>query len=290
MKTKILLIVLVAFLVISVVPVTTAIAADDKAEEKAKGPDEKAKAPDLEKIEFIHWKKGFGRPTCNNNGVCEPELGENPSCGDCKNGDEDPTDPEATCYAFMGKYGKKYLKLRELPVTYRINPNNPYNLSAAFVAEAISGGAEEWDWFTETTELFNQCEIDPAGTAYKDQNYVNGISFGNYYSDSGIIAACTVWYNPATKTIVEFDIIFETDYTWGDAGETDEDNLGDTNVMDLQNIATHELGHALGLADVYEGCPEVTMYGYSMEGETKKRTLAEPDIIGILELYPDPAP
>lgn len=28
------------------------------------------------------------KPACNNNGICEPELGENPSCSDCKNGDE----------------------------------------------------------------------------------------------------------------------------------------------------------------------------------------------------------
>jgi len=114
---------------------------------------------------------------------------------------------------------------------------------------------------------------------------VNGISFGNYYSDPFIIAACTVWYSPATKAIVEFDIIFETDYNWGYAGPTSETELGDTNLMDLQNIATHELGHAVGLADVYEGCPEVTMYGISEEGETKKRTLEGPDVTGILILY-----
>jgi len=31
-----------------------------------------------------------GKPTCNDNGDCEPELGENPSCPDCKNGEEEP--------------------------------------------------------------------------------------------------------------------------------------------------------------------------------------------------------
>jgi len=35
----------------------------------------------------------LAKPTCNYNGVCEPELGENPSCGDCKNGEEEPTPP-----------------------------------------------------------------------------------------------------------------------------------------------------------------------------------------------------
>lgn len=80
--------------------------------------------------------------------------------------------------------------------------------------------------------------------------------------------------------------MFETNHTWGYAGPTNETELGDLNVMDLQNIATHELGHGVGLADLYEtSCSEVTMYGYSTEGETKKRTLEEPDIIGIQKLY-----
>ena len=56
--------------------------------------------------------------------------------------------------------------------------------------------------------------------------------------------------------------------------------------MDLQNIAVHELGHSFGLADIYSSsCAEVTMYGYSTEGETKKRTLEQPDITGIQKLY-----
>lgn len=56
--------------------------------------------------------------------------------------------------------------------------------------------------------------------------------------------------------------------------------------MDLQNIATHELGHGFGLADLYESnASEETMYGYSTEGEIKKRSLYSGDIAGIHDLY-----
>ena len=60
----------------------------------------------------------------------------------------------------------------------------------------------------------------------------------------------------------------------------------DPTKMDLQNIAIHELGHGIGLLDVYEdACADVTMYGYGTEGETKKRTLETPDITGYTEMY-----
>lgn len=269
MKTKILIGILVSSLVISVVTAGLLIPAKAEAKGKPETPGEKAKPPDLEKIEFIHWRKDFAKPPCDHDGVCDP--GENPSCPDCKNGEEKPPDPETTCYAFMGKYGKKYLKWRNLPITCVIHPN-----LGDFGWAAVVLSTDTWDLWTGSN-LFGGFQL--GDVAYGDGDGKNAICFGNYYSDPGIIAACTVWYNPATKAIVEFDITFETDFEWGDAGS-------DTSVMDLQNIATHELGHALGLADVYDtGCSDVTMYGYSVEGETEKRTLEGPDITGIQALY-----
>lgn len=51
---------------------------------------------ETEEVELYHI---LGKPTCNYNNICEPELGENPSCADCKNGDdEEPLPEERTCY------------------------------------------------------------------------------------------------------------------------------------------------------------------------------------------------
>jgi len=56
--------------------------------------------------------------------------------------------------------------------------------------------------------------------------------------------------------------------------------------MDFENIATHELGHSVGLDDLYdERSSEQTMYGYASYGETKKRTLEDGDINGVYQLY-----
>lgn len=282
MKTKILIIVLVGLFLISSIA-NSSLAANDKSKGKSQSPGEKARAPALEKIEFIHYKKDSGKTKpgteCGND-ICEPGENARKCPEDCvEGGDPEPPDT-ATCYAFMGQYGKKYIKWNNLPVYCEVNPaSSPSNL------DAISFGVMEWDEAT-SANLF-VLDVWDSGATYNVQDYINVISFDDYYDDPDIIGACMVWYNPATKAIVEFDIVFETDYTWGDAGVTNEYGLGDTSVMDLQNIATHEIGHALGLADIYDEaqCSEVTMYGYSKEGETKKRTIELPDETGIHKLY-----
>jgi len=214
---------------------------------------DKAKAPDLEKIEFIHWKKDFAKP----------EAAKAPKT--------------PTCYAFLGKYGKTYLKWTTLPVKYVINPVNPVQtLDETFVTSAVGTSAETWDAATGQ-EIMNGYTVDNT-VVYGVQDYKNAITFGNYPT-AGVIAVTAVWYNPATKAIVEFDVMFDTDWTWGDAAL-------DSAKMDLQNIATHELGHGVGLADVYDSvCSLVTMYGYSDYGEIIKRTLEQPDITGLQALY-----
>ena len=211
---------------------------------------EKSKAPDLEKIEFIHYKKDFAKP----------EAAKAPK--------------PPSCYKFLT--GSK-VRWTALPVSYVINLTNTQELTQDFITNAVFNSAETWDGAI-SKELMNDAYTVNYTAAYGAQDDKNAIVFGNYPT-KGVIAVTTVWYNPATKSIVEFDIEFDTDWSWGDA-------TINSSVMDLQNIATHELGHGVGLADIYSStCSAVTMYGYSDYGETQKRTLETPDITGLQTLY-----
>lgn len=88
----------------------------------------------------------------------------------------------------------------------------------------------------------------------------------------------TYWYNRVTREIVECDIQFNTYYNWGTSDEA--------TVMDLQNIATHELGHFFNLSDIYDNSKDtLTMYGYSWDGDIAKRTLAAGDQLGIKAVF-----
>lgn len=266
--------VMAAILVLSFTATAMLIPAAQQAKDKAAAPDnspaiEKADdhlvltPPGLEKIVFIHYKKGFAKP---------PWAG--------------PPEEKVECYDFLGKW----VKWQKLPVNYVIDPTNQDGLTEEFVSNAISTGAEEWDSWTGA-ELFNDTyAIVYDGSWDSDApDGRNEFLFGDYPQE-GVIAVTVVWGYftgpPSSRKIVEFDVMFDTDWTWGYAGPTNENELGDTSRMDLQNIATHEIGHGAGLDDVYDlSCSEVTMYGYSEYGETKKRTLEPPDITGIQELY-----
>lgn len=229
------------------------IPAAGQAKDNAKAPEnspviERAENGDweLERIDFIHYAKP-----------------ENPGKG---NKDKAPS-----CSKLLGP------KWKVLPVNYVINPTNPSGLSDEFVTAAISQSAETWDEAT-SSELFNDVYSVDDKAVYGNQDFVNTITFDNY-PDTNVIAVTSIWYIPRSRKIVEFDIMFDVDWIWGDAE-------ADASKMDLQNIAIHELGHGAGLDDVYQdACSEVTMYGYSEYGETKKRTLEQPDIAGVQKLY-----
>lgn len=208
-----------------------------------------------EKVTIIHYKDGTVKPV-------KPGGGGN-----------------TALYSLLGKG----VQWKSLPVTYYINPTNKDGLSSTFVTTAISSAAETWDAST-SAELFGAYAVDTTATYDGNGNGDgrNEMVFGSL-SDSNIIAVTTIWgyFSGAvqTRAITETDILFNNYYVWGDAAANPA-------VMDLQNIATHEIGHVSGLNDLYStSAIEQTMYGYSTQGETKKRSLNTGDIAGIKSLY-----
>ena len=166
----------------------------------------------------------------------------------------------------------------DIPITLAVYTTNDDGLIAAFVTSTITAAAVEWDSHTSANLLTVNPVVTGSGVAAVALNGENAVFFGDYQTD-GVIAVASYWYNRVTREIVECDIMFDTDFKWGDATVT-------PTLMDLQNIATHELGHFFNLADIYDTSKDyLTMYGYSWEGDTQKRDLAAGDIAGIIMVF-----
>lgn len=139
---------------------------------------------------------------------------------------------------------------------------------------AIQAGDLAWD------EAGSRFRFNYIGTTTRTGPTYDGynVVFLSNLGGNGVLARNTFWYNRKTKIVYENDIEFNTYYPWSTGG--------DANSYDVQNIATHELGHCLVLNDLYKDYQsEMTMYGYAAIGETKKRSLEFGDKDGIIYIY-----
>ncbi len=142
---------------------------------------------------------------------------------------------------------------------------------------AVNDGVAEFDGFITTRSFVHdnalaQSQINPC------TGEPNTISWLTADGPGGVLAAAAACYNTKTKEIVGFRMAFDSEDDWA----TDGDPL----MIDLANVATHEMGHVAGL-DHVNGPKEVclTMYPYSSRGETQKRTLGWGDKLGMDKLY-----
>ncbi|MBU2562744.1 MAG: matrixin family metalloprotease [Nanoarchaeota archaeon] len=185
---------------------------------------------------------------------------------------------ESSCYTFLAS-GAKWKTVEP----YIVDTKNTIVLDEAFIRSNLVLDISKWE-SSVGIEILG--EENPAGEVNRDSigslNGANEVMFGDIDSP-GAIGITIIWGifggRPSSRVLVEWDMVFDdVDFDWSATGEPGK--------MDFENIATHELGHAVGLGDLYNSkCSSQTMYGYSDYGETNKRDLESGDISGIQALY-----
>jgi hypothetical protein len=174
-------------------------------------------------------------------------------------------------------------KWTQLPVNIVVDSGMTIT-GIASVRDLVYAAANTWDSATTGSILgtVSTGAVTKENEASAPDN-VNEIYFDGTFSNNGIIAQTTYWYSRRGGQMLDFDIVFNTHYTWADVKPT---TVVTSLTMDFQNIATHELGHGFGLSDLYQAKYSAqTMYGYASASETSKRTLESGDIAGIQALY-----
>ncbi len=147
----------------------------------------------------------------------------------------------------------------------------------------MEASMEEWENEVTGFEIFGN--LDTVNVTNGDDEIspdgLNEVMHRNLGS-TNTIAYTITWGvfggRPNTRVLSEWDMVFNDNYAFGDGSVN-------SSLMDYQNIATHELGHALGLGHPDITCTEETMFASARFGETKKRTLNAGDREGIVKLY-----
>lgn len=190
------------------------------------------------------------------------------------------------CYGFLAD-GAKWKTVEP----WVVNPLNTRGLMESFVFDNLTADIVKWEDATDGV-VGNGSGVNILGDGSITQNVlvadtsspdnVNEVYFADV-ADSNAIAVTIIWGifggPPFQRALVEWDQIYDdSDYDWSSSGESAK--------MDFENIATHELGHSVGMKDLYtSSCVQETMYGYASNGEVNKRDLNTGDIKGINTLY-----
>jgi len=200
-----------------------------------------------------------------------------PGNGNNKDKTESTGDETSTCYSYITK-GAKW------------RAEEPWTISPAGAPTGIDvegilvNAVNQW----ETADVpankimgdFDSKLKVISGSIGKTMDGANEVAFGDF-TDDGVIAATWVWRTvsgpPSQRYIAEWDQVYDVvTFDWIN---------GDPDSMDFDNIATHEIGHAVGMGHPDSTCTLETMYAYASNGETKKRDLYTGDITGVNRLY-----
>lgn len=192
-----------------------------------------------------------------------------------------------TCFKYLAK-GAKWRSVEP----WVANLNNTKSLDQATLSDLLNGGVAKWEDATDG-EVGNSVGVDVLGSGSTTTEVLvadtvspdnkNEVYFADI-TDSNAIAVTIVWGifggSPDGRQLVEWDQVYDdTTFDWS------AESTGVPSKMDFDNIVTHELGHSVGMGDLYNTCVDETMYGYSSNAEIKKRDLNSGDITGINALY-----
>lgn len=167
--------------------------------------------------------------------------------------------------------------------TYTLNPGSvPSSVGSANLATFANDAYSRWQTAINNKVTFSRSSTD----TIVDRQALDGKNIVAWGRTPGTALAVTyVWYYTATGAEVEADTIMNKKFSWSWVPPSTA--CVNANTYDAQDILTHELGHTMGLDDMYTSdYVNNTMYGYGAKGEIKKDTLTTGDVAGVQAIYP----
>jgi len=172
-------------------------------------------------------------------------------------------------------------------ITYNLNPAGSDDLSFSQVEKALMASFQVWEDVPTSSVAFTRGPNSSSTTTMGDgilQLYwlENSESTNDGLNLAGAVALTRRTFTTSGAKIGEITdaatVFNGFRYKWAVDGRSD--------AIDVQEVATHEIGHVLGLAHTPIG--GATMYPLTIAGRTQSRTLAPDDMIAVSVSYPAP--
>lgn len=195
-------------------------------------------------------------------------------------------DKNSTSYGIHATAGWK-----QIPISFRFDPTLQESQKVQLMA-----AMKRWEWAVgQQLFSFDGDHVGVTGDSFKDlySSLNDGVN-GNYLDENwgktakpDYVLATAIWTNGKdSSSITKADLRFNNQfYIIGDAFEVKAE--GDREVVDMQSLALHELGHFLGLGHVDEDVDATSIMNPTLFiGENlSSRKLAKSDIERIQQIY-----
>ena len=168
------------------------------------------------------------------------------------------------------------------PMKFNIHSAAAKGVSAAATQAAIRASYQTWQSVTCSYATFS--DLGVVNQPSQDNNdRINTNIFVSYWQSSwggNALGLTRTVYDPNSGKILDADIVYNPNRTWSTSGSA--------YAIDVQAVATHEIGHEMGLNHSQDS--QATMFYAVGAGNTAPRSLAQDDINGICFLYPNGKP
>ena len=164
-----------------------------------------------------------------------------------------------------------------------VNPRNSSGLDQNVVQQQMQGALQSWrNAGSSMTYSYSQSAGNPLSSGFDGSNSVYFSSASGRPLDYGVIAVTEVLYYVSSGQIAEFDMIYnDNQFLFTNVeGDTGRNSGGRTKIY-LQDVATHEFGHALGFDHTNVGRSSLVYTAFSGQF-----VLGEDDISAIRTVYP----